>query len=76
MTALQIILTVPFLVLWGYTAFNVFDTFRLMLYKGQIGDDVKRKRRKRLRIILIAMMIYVVFAIFVFMINHFLTAGR
>ena len=54
MTALQILLTVPFLALWGYTAFNVFDTFKLMLYKGQISEDVKKRRRKRFKITIIA----------------------
>jgi uncharacterized BrkB/YihY/UPF0761 family membrane protein len=76
MTALQIILTVPFGVLFIYVALNLFETFRVILYKAQISDDDKRRLIRRFKISSIAMIVYFLFALFAFFINYLLTGGK
>jgi uncharacterized protein YhhL (DUF1145 family) len=75
-TTLQWILTVPFALLFAYTVLGVFHTFKLMLYKGSISDDVKKKHRRRFKIVVIGMLIYSVFAACAFFINYLLTRGK
>ncbi len=76
MTALQIILTVPFAVFLIYSILNLFETFKLMLYKGQISEEVRKRQRKRFKIGIIAVIIYFLFAFFTLFINYLLTGDK
>ncbi len=76
MTAIQLLLGIPFLALWVYVGVSVFSTIKLMLSKGQISEEKKILQQKGVRIIGFLIIIYIAFALLAFFINHLVTTPK
>lgn len=76
MPVLQLLLGIPFLLLWLYVGLNVFVIFKLKLSKNAIAEEIVKRQKKRARTIAILMILYIVYAVAVFLINYVVTTKK